>query len=144
MKIQILFLHKRDWLGKLIQKLSHGDKTHCGIVLNNFTIADTNFGRNFGIRFIPWNKCDYELLTINLRHAQYEEATEWIQSHVGIEYDNINNILWLMGKKSNGGKEMNCVESIVEFLCDIGYLPQFYRDENLSPTQLYHILKHKH
>lgn len=140
MKIQILFLHKRDWLGKLIQKLTHGDKTHCGLVLSPFLVSDTNFGRRFSTRFIPWNKCDYELITLILRPMQYEEAIEWVQSHYGTPYDDINNILYLMGKTSNGTNKLNCVESVVEFLCDIGYLPQFYINENLSPTELYELL----
>lgn len=141
MKIEILFLHKSDWLGKLIKKFSAGDKTHCAILIDGLLLADTSFGRSFGVRFIPWNKCDYDIISLDLKHTQYEEAVEWIRSHKGIKYDNLNNILWLVGKKSNGGKKLNCVESVVEFLCDIMYLPQFYYEENLSPTQLYHILE---
>ena len=143
MKIQILFLHKADWLGRLIQKLSNGNMTHCGIVINDLCLVDTNFGRDFGVRFIPWNSCDYELITLNLRHVQYEEAIDWIREHEGIPYDNWNNVWWLLGKKSNGVAKLNCTESVVEFLCDISFLNKIYLEMNLSPSELYEILKSK-
>lgn len=140
MQIQILFLHKRDWVGKTIQSLTHGDKTHCGIVINGLQLADTNFGRKFGVRFIPWNKCDYELITLDLRPLQYDEAILWVQSHKDVPYDDINNIRYLLGKKSNGIAKLNCVESVVEFLVDTGYLSPIYIEQNFSPTELYNIL----
>jgi hypothetical protein len=141
MKIQILFLHKRDLLGRIIQFLSKGEQTHCGIVVNDFLLADTNFGRRFGIRFIPWRRDDYELIELKLTSIQYENAINWIHLHEGTPYDNLNNILWLLGKKSNGTIKLNCTESVISFLCDIGFLNHAFRNYNLSPTQLYTLLE---
>lgn len=144
MKVQILFLRNRSLLSRLIKFVTQGEHCHVAIVLNHYTVLQTDFIHNLNLSYLSYKKCDYDLVTLNLKPIQEIEVGEWTQTHLYTPYDNFENWRYLMGyKKSNNQSKLNCVEATINLLCDISYLNQVYLDMNLSPSELYEILKSK-
>ena len=144
MTIQIGFIKKNDFLGRVIKYFSKGIYSHAFLILNHHIIAETDFIHNFRVRLNPYKKCDYDVVTLVLKPIQVEEMYEWISEHNKTPYDNLENWRYLLGnKKSNDKSKLNCIESIVDCLCDCGFLNPLYYELNLSPTELYNILSTK-
>ena len=146
MTLQILFLKKNDFVGNLVKKVSNGIYSHCAFLIDGIMIADTDFTRDFGFRFLPWNLEEFDTVELNIKDAQKQEIIEWIQLHNGYKYDNNENWSFVLKKyfktKENPHK-LNCVESVLECLCDSGFLNVVYKTELFSPSELYEILKSK-
>jgi len=141
MKIEIFFYKGDDTLSKLIKWLTQKPYSHTGIIVGGLTVFDTDFTRDLSLRDLPWNKSDIDIITLNLSDAQYEDAINWIRGHNRIKYDNWENVRFILDyKKSNGVYKLNCVEATVDFLCSIGILNIIYRDDNISPGDLFNLL----
>ena len=144
MKIEIFFLKKSDWLSDLIKRITHTPHSHCGMLLGGFTVFDTDFTRDLTLRQLPWKDSDIDVITLDLSDIQYEETIKWIRKNNLKKYDNVENLRFIRGyKKSNGDAKLNCVEATLSYLCDIGILNPIYKEDNLSPGELYDILNRR-
>jgi len=140
MKIEIFFLKSNDILSETIKKLTQGKYSHCGFLYDGTNVWDTDFTRKFSLRYLPWDKSDFDTIKLDLKSTQLEEILSWCQYHNNFPYDNVENIQWLFGKQSNGDAKLNCCESVIDCLSDCGVLNTTYKDKNLSPSEVYHIL----
>lgn len=140
MKIQIGFLKKNDLLGRIVKFASHGSFSHTFFLIDGCIVADTDFTRNFGFRLLPWKREEFDLIDLHFKELQLIDLMEFIQQSNSKKYDNLENIRWLINKKSNHNNKLNCCESVIDGLIYCGFLRDLYKELNLSPTQLYELL----
>lgn len=143
MKVEILFIKKQDFLGRVISFLSKGSYSHCCLCFDNLIILETDFIHDLNLIHLKYNKCDYDSITLNLKPYQYDDLMIWATEHIGCKYDNWQNIRWLLRMKGNGQVKLNCVESVIDMLIFINLINPIYLEMNLNPTQLYEVLKLK-
>ena len=92
MRIQIFFLHDNSWLGKLIQKLTQSPYCHTGYLINDIHVWDTDYKRNFSLRYLPWNKDNLKIVDLNLTNLQNYNLENWLYHHNQVKYDMFENI----------------------------------------------------
>ena len=144
MNLKIIFLKKNDSIGNLVKRVSNGTYSHVAFMINDGLVFDTDFIRNFGVRVLPWNKEDFDIINLTIKEVQYQELLDSLYLKINTKYDNWENWRFVLKKlfkiKDNTNK-LNCVESVIDTLVDIGILSPVYKSEILSPTEVYNILK---
>jgi hypothetical protein len=141
----VIFLKHHGILGFLITLFDHGKYSHVCIAVSDTEILETDIFTN--ARIIPFEYKNYDIIRLNLSDEQRNEIPEIAKKLVGIKYDYLL-ILWYMlrgifnlKKPWRLPKHEICSELTDLVLYDIGVIPELEYLSGETPNVMYEKIK---
>ena len=155
-KGDIVFVKGKSIISKTIMAFDKGKFSHCGIAISDTTMIEAEYSHRTGaVIFDPSNYSDYEVIDLGLDATQRESVKREALALIGKRYD-FGQILWyvigdlfnIKGKnRFNNPNNLICSELVYivlhnsKVLDDLGIKESFDKGVDLTPNQLYDLLK---
>lgn len=155
-KGDIVFVKGKSIISKTIMAFDKGKFSHCGIAVSDSKMIEAEYSHRTGVvDFNPSNYLDYEVINLGLTATQRESVRRESLAMVGKKYD-FGQIVWyvigdlfnIKGKnRFNNPNNLICSELVYivlnnsNVLDDLGIVESFSNGIDLTPNQLYDLLK---
>lgn len=155
-KGDIVFVKGKSIISKTIMAFDKGKFSHCGIAISDSMMIEAEYSHKTGaVKFDPSNYLDYEVIDLGLTATQRESIRRESFAMVGKKYD-FGQIIWyvigdlfnIKGKnRFNNPNNLICSELVYivlnnsNVLDDLGIVESFSKGIDLTPNQLYDLLK---
>lgn len=143
----VIFVRGHNLISKIITFFDKGRFSHVGIAMSDNTILEIDVDKRANIN--PLRYDDYEIVSLNLTEEQKEKLKTVAKQYIGYEYDYSQLLYYVLRRffklhKSgwlNTPNEFICSELVYKVLVDIGVLQYDERYKDITPNELYELLK---
>lgn len=125
--MKVYFYKGRSIISKIIIFVTNSPYSHVGIMLNDYTIVDTDVKNRVKVRFLDYKISDYDIIEVDKNIDM-----NYIKNSIDKEYDYLELLSYFFKIKTNHNK-LTCVE----FACGVLGIEKHL----VSPGELYEFLK---
>lgn len=154
----VIFGQGGKWTSKLIRMVDRGEFSHTAVAVSDTDVIEADVGTKVVSR--PINMYDYnfiEVLDLGLTDEQVEAVMAELEQRIGMEYG-YKHLIWYLIRNLNIFKfKKNFLNSPKQVICselvyivleksgvlrDLGIEGSFSDGENLTPNELYDLIKY--